>query len=253
MRGLNLGAGRAQFPTTPHNPFTSHVAWGLAAACPAALDPSAEWVNADKADIPGVDRVVNLFRYPFLDNRTGRVFPDEEFDVIWCGHIIEHIPHNMKLSNAPNAVILDMYDKDTDGWFAFFYECWRVLKPDGRLSILSPWGLGISGMTDPTHTRYITPGSFSYFEPNPDAPFDYQIPFAFKLDTFNGQPVVHMKLVDIAAGLLTEMEEVVKIANPTDEDRAHKAELDSQLSTYTRHHIGYVDEICYRFVKVAVP
>jgi len=70
-----------------------------------------------------------------------------------------------------------------DGWYAFFYEAWRILKPGGVLHIIAPYGWSAGAMHDPTHTRLVGLGSFSYFVPNPNAPFDYQIPAQFEMTT----------------------------------------------------------------------
>jgi len=248
MRGLNLGAGRAQFPTTRDNPFTSHVLWAIDCMCPEALDDRVEWVNTDRQPLPGVDRVVNLFRYPWMDaNRLP--FADNEFDIIWCGHIVEHIPHVIKLNHAGDKTLYDMAERDEDGWFAYHYECWRVLKPNGRLCILSPAGLSVGGMTDPTHTRYVMPGSFSYFQPNPEAPFDYRLPFAFVMDTeADGAPVGSLKLTDRAADVSHEMNALAR--NGANADSPEMKAAISKMEELTHHNVGYIDEIAYRFRKV---
>lgn len=250
MIGLNLGCGRAQFPTTLDNPFTKHIAWALPMFCPEALDHGAIWDNVDRQPSPGVNRVVNLFRYPFVDSQR-KGFESDHYDVIWCGHIAEHIPHAIKLNHAGDSILCAMNDRDEDGWFAFFYECWRVLKPGGRLNILSPYGISVGGMTDPTHTRYLTPGSFSYFQPNPNAPFDYGIPFAFEMDFEQNTPAGSMRLVDDAATLSREMA-ALGAQGHTEQSPAIK-DMANNMEIFTRHHVGYIEEFCYRFVKTYPP
>lgn len=77
------------------------------------------WVNADvrlpniynKYNKNKIDKEINLelFPYPFKDN---------EFDYIYCYHVLEHIGK------------LNMED--------FFNEIWRILKPHGTINISVP-------------------------------------------------------------------------------------------------------------------
>jgi len=51
---------------------------------------------------------------------------------------------------------------DAASFFRHFYECWRILKPDGHLAATCPswnsqWAWG-----DPGHTRVLTIGSLSF-------------------------------------------------------------------------------------------
>ena len=70
-----------------------------------------------------------------------------------------------------------------DGWFMFFGECWRILKPGGRVHVVAPWGMSVGGLTDPTHTRAIMLGSFEYLKrPEATATFDYEVPCNFELE-----------------------------------------------------------------------
>ena len=138
MRALNLGAGRAQFPITDKTkPFSEHNEEFLK-SCPEAYDSAVEWINVDRIAQPGIDKVVNLFRYPWVDE-NGRRFESDSVDIIWCSHIVEHIPHAIKLTRHGDAYLSELFDHDGDGWFAFFYEVWRILKPGGRLHVLAPY------------------------------------------------------------------------------------------------------------------
>jgi SAM-dependent methyltransferase len=199
---LNLGCGRAQFPTTRENPFTAHQLYAVERHLPAALDSSAEWVNVDSAPIEGVDKVMDLFTYPWA-------FADNSVDEIFCSHIIEHIPHDAKVrqprtERREGVYIVEIDDSiliraaKLDGWYAFFYEAWRILKPDGKIHIIAPYGWSSGAMHDPTHTRLVAPGCFGYFSPNPDAPFDYQIPARFE------QVSNEVRVTDIGRRLVEE-------------------------------------------------
>lgn len=186
---LNLGCGRAQYPTHADNPFTQHQHYATLPrngweGIPAAFDEGADWVNVDSAPIEGIDQVVDLFSYPW-PFATGSV------EEIMCSHLIEHIPHEARLNEIPVIDLLLKHEMPVgdpllkraaalDGWYAFFYEVWRVLKPGGLVHIIAPYAWSLGAITDPTHTRYLVPSCFSYFIPNPDAPFDYQIPVQFE-------------------------------------------------------------------------
>lgn len=204
---LNLGSGRAQLPTwktdTEHDPMLAHVAYHLPES---AYDKLAGWVNVDAIAQPGVDKVVDLFSYPWP-------FADKSVDEIWASHIVEHIPHEAHLITSVGSVRVD--DKPigyqsiapsdelrkcaaSDGFYAWFYEVWRILKPDGLIHIVCPYALGIAGMSDPQHRRYVTVSTFGYLAPQgADAPFDYQLPFAF-------EAIADAKLYIIVGEELTE-------------------------------------------------
>lgn len=171
---LNLGCGRAQLPTTQDNPFTQHLVF----LPESALDPDERWINVDRVKLEGVGEIVDLFAYPWVRSSNGNPWNDSSIDELWASHIIEHIPHDARY--APLASAMHRQQGGLDGWYAWFYEAWRILKPDGLLHIVTPLAFSKSGVSDPSHTRYILPSSFSYLVPNPDAPFDYQIAARFE-------------------------------------------------------------------------
>ncbi|MBF0556598.1 MAG: hypothetical protein HQK96_18930, partial [Nitrospirae bacterium] len=51
-------------------------------------------------------------------------------------------------------------EKDT--LFAFFDECYRILKPDGIITIITPCARSNRGFQDPTHRRFIVSETFLY-------------------------------------------------------------------------------------------
>lgn len=174
---LNLGCGRAQLPTVRGSQFHWHIEHYLPDS---AYDTDAGWVNVDAVPQDGVDQVVDIFTYPWP-------FADNSVDEIWCSHIVEHIPHEVRfgptivggIGYAPSD---ELYRAaKSDGFYAFFYEVWRVLKPDGLIHVVCPYAFSVGGMSDPQHRRYITTATFGYLAPQGDsAPFDYQIPLAFE-------------------------------------------------------------------------
>ncbi len=76
----------------------------------------------------------DLDKYPWL-------WSDESFDDLYAVDVLEH------LENIITAL----------------EECWRILKPGGRLLIRTPYGLSEISFTDPTHKHHLTPESFDYF------------------------------------------------------------------------------------------
>lgn len=166
---LNVGAGRVILPA----PKPAH--YGL---IPDGVCDYALWVNADRNAQPGIDVVEDLFTFPWS-------FEDNSFDGILFSHFLEHCPHEIRLvSEMPivNDIPLRPVERKTadrlrsmqDGWFALMYEAWRVCTPGSLIHILSPYAWSDGAVTDPTHTRLLTPASFTHsMQPDPNAPFAY--------------------------------------------------------------------------------
>ena len=68
-------------------------------------------------------------------------------DVIYCSHVIEHIPHG---------------DGFHDPFWDFFNELYRVLKVGGTAEFLCPYYSSIRAFQDPTHQRMIGETSYVY-------------------------------------------------------------------------------------------
>lgn len=77
--------------------------------------------------------------------------PDDSVDLIVAMHVIEHIGQTGQ----------------TEGWFQFWEEAYRVLRPNGRLSFECPYHSSVWAWADPTHVRAISEYTFLYF--NQDA------------------------------------------------------------------------------------
>lgn len=125
---------------------------------------------------PGVDKIIDLFTYPWD-------LPSDSFDGAIISHVCEHIPHEPKFGLQRSEAWPDMKEwlkRETDlqntqdGWFTFFSELYRVLTNGAIVYILSPFAWSQGGITDPTHTRYLTPETFSHsMRPDQNAPFAY--------------------------------------------------------------------------------
>jgi SAM-dependent methyltransferase len=178
---LNLGCGvypfpyaREAVPNPEHNlPLPDEV-----------FEPG--WCNVDKHAAPGVQEQINLFRFPWIRSSNGSPFNDSSVDYIWAAHLAEHIPHEVKAARGLPGVLAKQYEAmvlDLDGFFVFFAECWRVLKPGGLMHVRFPYATSYPSLNDPTHTRYLTPGSFGYLKAREgSAPFDYDVPCNFELE-----------------------------------------------------------------------
>jgi len=92
------------------------------------------YISIDKSPDVDADYIVDVETEPLP-------FKDSSVDEIHCAHLVEHI-HNL---------------------IPFMNECYRVLKPGGRMEILAPYYTAIQATQDPTHVRFISENSFLYF------------------------------------------------------------------------------------------
>lgn len=138
---LNLGAGKVILPA----PKPAH--HGL---IPDGIHEYALWDNVDVIDNDGINIVADLFKYPWT------WAADNSYDSAIATHLVEHIDHGTE---------------DTNGFFLFFDQLHRVLTPDAIAHILVPYAFSTGAVQDPDHKRYLTPETFTYLVPNPNAPF----------------------------------------------------------------------------------
>lgn len=128
------------------------------------------FVNADRNAVPGVDQVVDLFRYPWP-------WPHGSFDGALFTHVLEHVPHEIhavRNMTGSEAVRFERISQAQDGFYAFMGELWRVLTPGAVAHFLSPYAWSQGAVTDPSHTRFITEHTFSHsMQPDPHSPFEY--------------------------------------------------------------------------------
>lgn len=155
---LNLGSGRTRFP----GPRPEHHT-----LVPEALYSWPEWLNISKNAREEPDCVMDLFTYPWD-------LPSDTFEGALCAHICEHIPHEIRLQQFRTERTLEL-EKMQDGWYAFFSELYRVLKPGAMVHILAPHAFSQGAYFDPSHTRGLLPETFNHsMKPDPDAPFGYE-------------------------------------------------------------------------------
>ncbi|MGK3946052.1 class I SAM-dependent methyltransferase, partial [Streptomyces caeruleatus] len=86
------------------------------------------------------DKVFDIFQYPWP-------LEDNSYDGALCAHILEHIPHEIKLTGVGSIdysgkTLYSMRQtellKVQDGWYAFFSELYRVLTPGAFVHCLMP-------------------------------------------------------------------------------------------------------------------
>lgn len=157
-RGVNLGCGRIIMPTA--KPGHHHM-------LPDELytDRGITWDNVDQFAMPGVSHAFDLMRYPWP-------LEDDSYDVALATHILEHIPHGIIRHGQLESL--------TGGWWAWWGELGRIMRPGGTLYFIAPYAGSRSATCDPTHTRYLMPATFGYFTKNPTAPFDYHLDYEWE-------------------------------------------------------------------------
>lgn len=90
--------------------------------CGEKVKSGSEWINLDFVKFPGVDKVHDLNKFPYP-------FKNDEFEEVYCSHILEHVPDLTK-------VIAELY---------------RICKDRAIIRIRAPHFSSFSYYTDPTH------------------------------------------------------------------------------------------------------
>jgi hypothetical protein len=96
------------------------------------------FVGIDKRDLPGVDIVHDMERFPWPVQA-------ESCLIISGSHIIEHIKPWLTID--------------------FMNELWRIMKPGGQLALSHPYGVSPGFVQDPTHCNPCNEGTWQYFDP----------------------------------------------------------------------------------------
>lgn len=101
------------------------------------------------------DYIVDLQRFPWP-------IESESVEEIFCGHYIEHIPHDSGVKEAIEEATTfeefkELYKEKSkvDGFIKFLNELYRILKPEGKARLIAPYYTSERAYGDPTHVRYI--------------------------------------------------------------------------------------------------
>jgi SAM-dependent methyltransferase len=92
------------------------------------------YVNQDIVDLPGVDLVHDLNKFPWP-------FKKNQFDEVYCDNILEHLDSILKPME----------------------EIWRITKNKSKIEIIVPAFPSIGAAVDPTHKQFFTYLTFDYF------------------------------------------------------------------------------------------
>jgi SAM-dependent methyltransferase len=97
-------------------------------------------VGMDIRPLPGVDIVHDVEELPYP-------LPDECCLSILARHIVEHI-------NPAKCLFIKVMD-----------EWWRIMKPYGKLMIVTPYPGSAQWYADPTHCNFVSEMTIAYFAP----------------------------------------------------------------------------------------
>ena len=95
---------------------------------------TAGYFGIDAVKMEGVDAVVDLEKFPWP------IKSNSAEDIV-CNHYVEHTPDLIK----------------------FMDEVYRILKPGGKIKIISPYYTSMRCWQDPTHKRAISEATFLYY------------------------------------------------------------------------------------------
>lgn len=101
--------------------------------------PQPNWVTMDIRDLPHIDIVHDVQKFPFP-------IPDNACLQVLMSHLWEHIEPKYRID--------------------VMNELWRIMKPGGQLLISVPYYQSPGACQDPTHYTCPTEATFAYFDPH---------------------------------------------------------------------------------------
>ena len=114
-----------------------------------------------------------LYKEPFPDGTVHLdMNPDVEPDLLWDVNnglpLMDWHPRGGLMANTFDEVhayhLIEHVGAmgDTKVWFAFWRDCWRLLRPGGTMYVIAPYYLHEDAVGDPTHVRLIAPQTFHF-------------------------------------------------------------------------------------------
>jgi hypothetical protein len=107
---------------------------------------------------PNAKHKINLFQFPWP-------WEDSSVDELKSEHFLEHIPMTYISKNNSTSEV-PRYSSDQDLLCKFMDECYRILKPNSKFTIIVPSARSNRAFQDPTHRRFFVAESFYYFNKN---------------------------------------------------------------------------------------
>lgn len=98
-----------------------------------------KYTGVDFVKCDGVDVVHDLTKFPYP-------FKDESVDEIVSNHFVEHLTG--------------------EDFMKFMDECYRILKPGGKMNLTHPYCFSARAFQDPTHKTFIPSERYLYFDKN---------------------------------------------------------------------------------------
>ena len=90
------------------------------------------YIGIDVAGDADIIHDLDVYPWPFEDN---------SIDVVFCSHYLEHSKEITK----------------------FMDECYRIMKPEAQMTIISPYYSSVRAMQDPFHINFISEMTFLYY------------------------------------------------------------------------------------------
>jgi len=184
---------------------------------------------------PGAKHQVNLMNFPWP-------WADDSVDELHCSHFVEHLPM-VYVTSKGDQVPVPTGPEDKDLFFAFFDECWRILRPGGLMTVIVPALRSNRAFQDPTHRRFIPAESFLYLHrgwrelnrldhysirsdfrgSSSDAPPEVQgqVPIEEGLRSIEVQMVRSQTLWNVVADWVAKLKKPAEISRKCGEHHAH--------------------------------
>jgi SAM-dependent methyltransferase len=105
-------------------------------------------------------------------------FPDESALQIFASHVIEHV-------NPADGFFLDWMD-----------EAWRIMKPGGRLCLITPYAGSHGFFQDPTHVNPCNETTFAYFDSeHPSGLYGFYQPRPWKIAVLKWDVAINIEII----------------------------------------------------------